>query len=164
MFLLWAVVFVSQTNTPQATANGLVAIPVLLSALLFGVRGAVIGSLVGVVSYSLLYSVSGAGPLSVLVHGNGPVNTAVLFLISAMVGYGRLFQRASASESETNTTTNTGEYGNDSAVLRAQLKSIANDFGNSVHKSLEISEVSKCVAVYVGRAISPDFFAIEVAD
>jgi len=63
IFLLWAVIFLSLANTSQAIANGLVIIPVLPSVILFGVMGAVIGSLVGAVSYSLLYSITGAGPL-----------------------------------------------------------------------------------------------------
>jgi len=164
IFLLWAVIFLSLTNTSEVAANGLVAIPVFLSAILFGVRGAVIGSLVGVVSHGFIYFITGAGPLSVLIEGNGPINIAVLFVMSVMIGYGRLLQRVDASEGYTDSTIDTGEYGNDSAVLRAQLKSIADDFGNNVHNSLELSEVSKCVAVYVGRALTLDFFAIAVSD
>ena len=164
IFLLWAVIFVSLTNTWQVTANVLVAIPVFLSAILFGVRGAVIGSLIGTVSYRLLYSITGTGPLSVLAHGNAPLNTAVLFAMSALVGYGRLIQRTGAFKGKTDSTEGTDEHGNDSAVLRAQLKSIANDFGVNIHNTLDLSEVSKCVAVYVGRALAPDFFAIAVSD
>jgi signal transduction histidine kinase len=164
IFLLWAVIFLSLTNTSLVLANGLVAVPVFLSAILFGVRGAVIGSLVGAVSYSLLYSITGAGSLSVLANGNAPVNTAVLFFMSVLVGYGRLLQRPDASKGKTDSTVDTVEYGNDSAVLRAQLKSIANDFSVNIHNTLDLSEVSKCVAVYVGRALAPDFFAIAVAD
>lgn len=163
VFLLWAVIFLSLSSTYQTSPNGLIAIPVFLSAILFGVRGAVIASLIGVVSYSLIYWATGAGPLSVLTHGNGPFNTAVLFGVSAMIGYGRLLQRADTSDDNT-VATGTGEFGNDSAVLRAQLKSIASDFSENVHNSLDLSEVSKCVAVYVGRALAPDFFAIAVAD
>jgi signal transduction histidine kinase len=88
----------------------------------------------------------------------------VLFVISALVGYGRFLQRGGASEGKTNTATDTVEYGNDSAVLRVQLKSTADDFGVNVHNTLDLSEVSKCVAVYVGRALAPDFFAIAIAD
>lgn len=167
-FLLWAVLFLSFANTSQVAANGLVAIPVFLSAILFGVRGALIGSLVGALSYGYLYSTTGVGPLSDLAQGNAPVNTVVLFVMSGMVGYGRLLQRRSASESMTDPIADTGvdtsEYGSDSAVLRAQLKSIVTDFGNNVHDSLALSEVSNCVAVYVGRALAPDFFAIAVSD
>jgi hypothetical protein len=84
--------------------------------------------------------------------------------MSVLVGYGRLLQRPDASKGKTDSTVDTVEYGNDSAVLRAQLKLIASDFGVNVHNTLELSEVSKCVAVYVGRALAPDFFAIAVAD
>ena len=84
--------------------------------------------------------------------------------MSVLVGYGRLLQRPDASKGKTDSTVDTVEYGNDSAVLRAQLKSIANDFSVNIHNTLDLSEVSKCVAVYVGRALAPDFFAIAVAD
>jgi hypothetical protein len=84
--------------------------------------------------------------------------------MSVMVGYGRLLQRADVFRGKTDSTIDTGEYGNDSAVLQAQLKSTANDFGVNVHNTLELSEVSKCVAVYVGYVLAPDFFAIAVTD
>jgi signal transduction histidine kinase len=84
--------------------------------------------------------------------------------MSLLVGYGRPLQRIDESNGNTESTVETIEYGNDSAVLRAQLKSIANDFSVNIHNTLDLSEVSKCVAVYVGRALAPDFFAIAVSD
>jgi signal transduction histidine kinase len=162
-FAMWAAVFMSFVEIAPVTFSGLLAVPVVLAAVLFGVRGAVVGSAIGIVLISVLSVISGAGSIAVLTEGSGPINVVVLVSLATMVGYGRRFSKSeSPVESGSTVGVKTGET--DSNARRAQLNNIAGDFIDSVHDTLVIEEVSRCVTTHVTRALKPDFFAISVAD
>jgi signal transduction histidine kinase len=91
-FLLWSVVYLVTSEYRVSQAENVVMVPVMLTAILFGMRGGVIGALVAVLGISVLGVVAGVAPFTRLLHGGAPFDVAMMTTVSLMVGYGRYLQ------------------------------------------------------------------------
>ena len=86
IYVLWGVVFLTLAGSGYAAVNPLVAFPVLVASALFGLRGAVLGTSLGVVAVGGLHVIGGTDSFGVLVRGVHPISIGVLAAISLMVG------------------------------------------------------------------------------
>ncbi|HIF72427.1 MAG TPA: hypothetical protein EYQ61_07745 [Dehalococcoidia bacterium] len=91
-YLLWAVVFLSVGEFRVSPAENLVMVPVMLTAILFGMRGGAIGVLVAIFGISTLGVVAGVAPFTRLLHGSAPYDLAMMTSVMLMVGYGRYLE------------------------------------------------------------------------
>lgn len=163
-FLLWAVLFLTLVGRGASGTNALVALPVLLTSILFGIRGAVIGSAIGVVGLGGLQVIAGTGSFDEVVRGSNPINLVVLMALAMMVGYVRRFRFSDRPSFESETIVSSVIRQHQQELRRTELAAIAAEFNSLVHTSLEISEVSRCVIAHISRALRPDFMAIAVTD
>jgi signal transduction histidine kinase len=92
VFLLWAVIYLSVAETHASPAENLVMVPVMLAAILFGMRGGLTGVLVAVLGISTLGVFAGVAPFTRLLHGSAPFDIVMMTSVSLMVGYGRYSQ------------------------------------------------------------------------
>lgn len=82
-------VFFTFVETAASPAENLVMLPTMLAAILFGVRGGLIGTAIGVLGISAIHVIAGTAPFTRLLYGNAPFDIAMLTAVSVMVGYGR---------------------------------------------------------------------------
>jgi signal transduction histidine kinase len=144
----------------------LVAIPVVLAAVLFGKRGAAIGSITGIVAFGGVYVVAGVDTFEVLTRGTNPINIIVLVLLALLVGYVRRFQSNDLSYAESQLIEMSRLRDRDQEIdaRRVELNQVAMEFNSLAHKSAEVNNVSRCVVTHVSRALRPDYLAIAVTD
>ncbi len=162
IYILWAAFFLSLAAFENGGVKVLVAIPVLLSAILFGMRGAVLGTMVGIVGHFGLHAIAGTGSFGDFIQDGNLINGAVLLSIALMVGYFNRYKSDGASEVvQKSVDTLRGQERN---LLREQLNTISMEFNASAHRKLVITEVTRCAATHISRALRPDFLAIAVAD
>jgi signal transduction histidine kinase len=164
-FALWAAVFLALDSVGVLSGRILVAVPVILTATLFGFRGAIAGYLLGVVAYYSLSVVAGISSWGELANNASPVNLLVLLGLSMLAAYVRFNARrngASAADIARQRRALVQER-----VLQArdvELGNIASEFNSSAHKSLAVVDVSLCAAAHISRALTPDYLGIAVTD
>ena len=171
-YLLWAAIFVSLAQTGTAGAHVLTAVPVFLSAVLFGISGAIVGSTLSLVTYAGLGVAMGTDTFDVLFRGGNVLNVSVLVSLALITGYVRRNPEQQAVSTEPKIES---DFNNDSEIegwvdlhqieqRREQLLAIAAEFKSSAHKSSKVIDVSRSVVSHVSRALNPDFMAVAVAD
>ena len=94
--MLWTTAFFLLVESNRLPAGNMVAIPVVIASLLFGARGALLGTLVGVLGISTFHVVAGTDSFSVLLRNSGPFSVAILLVLSLIVSYIRQLEAKNA--------------------------------------------------------------------
>lgn len=166
--MLWVVGFLALLQSGNTGVSALVAIPVFLTALLFGIRGAVLGSTAGILGFGALHSVVATDSFAVLVRDGNIVNIAVLTSLALLTGYARRFPKADRTEDQVFSDVDADLAiwldSEQSQIRREQLRAISDEFNSSAHKSLEVHAVSRSAVDHISRALQSDFVAIAIAD
>ena len=163
-YLFWAAVFLTLINTDVAGAHVLLAMPVFVASILFGVRGAIAGSVIGLLAYGGLNVVAGTDTFGILIRGGNIFSVAIMISLALVAGHVRRIPQQQPTEVEPDADIEHWVDMHQVEQRREQMYAIAAEFNSLAHKSPEIADVARCVISHVSRALHPDSVAVAFAD
>lgn len=156
VFVIWSGVFLAIVRSAPSSAEFLVLIPVAVSATLLGIRGGLVGSLVGVVGISSYHAIAGTGSVFLLPGLTSGV--VVVFAAGAIFGYVRSLktQRLTASRLAKSKQSDLDRFDDESHLL-SQL-SIA------IGKTSAVESIASAANVALSGLIAFDRMALYSLD
>lgn len=163
-YFLWSSIHLTLIDATSFNPNLLVAFPAFLTSLLFGIRGAAIGSIFGILGIGVLSQFAGVDSFMNTMRNLNPINTALLIMLAAMIGYGRGIRSGAVRSFDTDLVASLASREHEFELRREELRIVASELNASAHKSTVIDEVARCIVAHISRAIRPDYLAVAVAD